>query len=147
METVTYAPTVQQLELLYRRTNQVCWQKIIGRNSRNNRSNTDIRKTPEIWRTAIICPIHKKGNKLQCSNCRGITLINVCYKVLTNILHRRLIPYTEKILGDYHCGFRKRRSKTDNLIILRWILENVMNLIYICTHYARILILSRPITQ
>jgi hypothetical protein len=74
---------------------------------------------PEICRTAIICPMHKKGNKVQCSDYRGISLFNVCYTVLTNILHRRLVPYAEKILGDYQCGFRKGQSTNDNIIMLR----------------------------
>ena len=64
-------------------------------------------KKPENWQTAIMCPIPKKGDKLQCSNYRGISILNVCYKVLTNILHRWLVPYTQEILGDYQCGFRK----------------------------------------
>jgi hypothetical protein len=62
---------------------------------------------PEKWHTAIICALHKKGDKLQCHNYRGISLLNVCYKVLTNILHRQLVPYAEESLGDYQCGFRK----------------------------------------
>jgi sorting nexin-29 len=68
---------------------------------------------PEEWHTAIICPIHKKGDKLQCSNYRGISLLNVCFIILTNVLHKRLEPYAEEILGDYQCGFRRGRSTTD----------------------------------
>jgi len=30
----------------------------------------------------------------------------MCYEVLTNILHRQLVPYAEEIL-DYQCGFTK----------------------------------------
>jgi hypothetical protein len=41
---------------------------------------------PKDWRTAIICPIHKKGSKLIFNNCRGISLLNVTYKVFTTVL-------------------------------------------------------------
>jgi len=70
---------------------------------------------PDNWPTAIICTIHKKGDKLSCSIYRGISLLYVCYKVLTNILHRRLVPYTGESLGHYQCGFRKGRFATDYL--------------------------------
>jgi hypothetical protein len=62
---------------------------------------------PEEWHTAIICPICKKGDKLQFSNYRGISLLNVYYKNLTDILHKWLEPYAEEILGDYQCSFRR----------------------------------------
>ena len=63
---------------------------------------------PENWQTATVCPTHKKGDKQPCSNYRGISLLNACYKVLTNILHRWQVPTAEEILGDYQCAFRKR---------------------------------------
>jgi hypothetical protein len=58
-------------------------------------------KIPEIWRTAVICPILRTGEKLQRSNYRGIPLLTTCYYVLNNILLRRLVPYAEETLGDY----------------------------------------------
>jgi len=77
---------------------------------------------PQEWGTAIICPIYKQGDKLECRNYRGISLLNVTYKIFTNLLTRYIEPWVEEILGDYQCGFRKGRS-TNQIFCLRMILE------------------------
>jgi hypothetical protein len=41
---------------------------------------------PREWHTSIICPIHKKGDKLVCNNYRSISLLCVPHKLFTSIL-------------------------------------------------------------
>jgi hypothetical protein len=72
---------------------------------------------PQEWRTAIICPIYQQGDKLECRNYCGISLLNVTYKIFTNLLTKYIEPYVEEILGDYQCGFRKGRSTTDHIFV------------------------------
>ena len=45
---------------------------------------------PEDWRSAIIVPVHKKGEKTVCNNYRGIALLNVAYKIMTKLIARRM---------------------------------------------------------
>jgi len=41
---------------------------------------------PEEWTESIIIPVYKKGDKTDCSNYRGISLLPTTYKILSNIL-------------------------------------------------------------
>jgi hypothetical protein len=62
-------------------------------------------KIPGEWRNCIITPTFKKGDKMEYSNYRGISVLNVAYKILSNILCTRLKPYMENTIGKYQCGF------------------------------------------
>ena len=64
---------------------------------------------PEEWKESIIVPIYKKGDKTDCNNYRGISLLPTTYKILSNILLQRLTPYAEEIIGDRQCVFRRNR--------------------------------------
>jgi hypothetical protein len=53
----------------------------------------------------IIVPVHKKGDKTDCSVYRGISPLSISYKILSSILLSMLSPYIDKIIGDHQCGF------------------------------------------
>jgi sorting nexin-29 len=72
---------------------------------------------------SIICPIHKTRDLMECSNYRGVSLLNTAYKVLSTILFTRILPLAENIIGNYQCGFRKNRSTVNQIFTLRQILE------------------------
>ena len=65
----------------------------------------------------------RRGLKTDCNNYRGISLLPTTYKILSNILLSRLIPYAEEVIGDHQCGFRRNRSTTDHIFCIRQILE------------------------
>jgi len=78
---------------------------------------------PEEWKESIIAPTKNKGDKTDCSNCRGISLLPTMYKILSNILLSRLVPYAKEITGDCRCGFQHNRSTTDHIFCICQILE------------------------
>ena len=43
-------------------------------------------KIPCEWSERTLYPIHKKGDRKQCNNYRGISLLNTAYKISCNII-------------------------------------------------------------
>jgi len=83
---------------------------------------------PGEWKESIIVPIYKKVDKTHCSNYRAISLLLTMYKILSNILLSKLIPYAEEIIGNHQCGFRCNRSTTDHTYFIRHILNQKMGI-------------------
>ena len=78
---------------------------------------------PQAWMEGIVCPIYKKGDKLDCGNYRAITILNTAYKVLSQLLYRRLAPLTRDFVGSYQAGFTDARAANDQIFSLRQILQ------------------------
>lgn len=74
---------------------------------------------PEEWKEVIVILIHKKGDKLECSNYRGISLINCAYKIFSKLLLQRLESYTSSFIEEHQAGFIKGRSTTDQIYIVK----------------------------
>jgi hypothetical protein len=81
------------------------------------------KELPYQWKESIIVPLHKKGDKTDCNNYRGISLLSTSYKILSIILLSRLSQYVDEIIGDHQCGFRRNRSTTDQIFCIRQTLE------------------------
>jgi hypothetical protein len=77
---------------------------------------------PDQWKESNIVPVHRKGDETDCNNYRGISLPSTSYKMLSNILLSRLGPYTEEIIGDHQCEFRRNRSTSDQIFCIHQVL-------------------------
>lgn len=78
---------------------------------------------PSELRDAQIVTIFKKGDKAECGNYRGISLLSTTGKVLTRILANRLLPLSEELLPESQCGFRPSRGTTDMIFTARQLQE------------------------
>jgi hypothetical protein len=85
-------------------------------------------KLPDHSKESIIVPIHKKGDKTDCSNYRGISLLSTSYKILSNILLSRLVPYIDEVIGDHQCWFWHNRSTTDQIFCIPQIMEKKLRI-------------------
>ena len=78
-------------------------------------------KVPQEWKDAVITVLHKKGDKTECGNYRGISLVSHAGKVLLEVVARRLGAYFEVkgLLPEEQCGFRPDHSTTDMMFVVR----------------------------
>jgi len=81
----------------------------------------DEEEFPTEWKKAVIVPVYKKNDKLDCNNYRGISLLCHSSKIFTAILMERLKKRTEEILSEEQAGFRASRSTIDQIFTLRQI--------------------------
>ena len=65
------------------------------------------------------CPLHKKGDKSKCSNYRGISLLNIGFKVLEAVLKNRLEPAYESVARKNQAGFKRNQECRDQIFTIR----------------------------
>ena len=78
-------------------------------------------KVPQQWNDAVITVLHKKDDKTECGNYRGISLVSHAGKVLLKVVARRLSACCEAkgLLLEEQCGFRPNRSTTGMMFVVR----------------------------
>ena len=78
-------------------------------------------EVPQEWIDATIKVLHKKMDRTECSNYRGLSLVAHAGKVLFKIVANRLGDFCKEagILPEEQCGFRPQRSTTDMMFVVR----------------------------
>ena len=80
-------------------------------------------RVPTEWSASTCVPVFKKGNRADCKNYRGINLLCTAAKVLESIIADRLQLWREAVGREQQTGFRRGRGCTDNLFVIRQVLE------------------------
>ena len=87
---------------------------------------TDIweeKKLPDDRTEGVIVKIPKKGALKNCNKSRGITLLSVPSKILAKIIIQRIAETVDQHLRREHAGIWKGKGCTDQIFILRNIIE------------------------
>ena len=64
-----------------------------------------------------------KGERSDCNNYRGISLLSIVGKVFARVILIRLQKLAERIYSESQCGFRAERSTIDMVFSLRQLQE------------------------
>ena len=78
---------------------------------------------PSDWTDANICILFKKGDRSQCGNYRGVSLLSTVGKAFADILLQRLQYLAESVYPESQSGYRKNRGTVDSIFTLRQIME------------------------
>ena len=71
---------------------------------------------PEMWKSAVVVPIHKKGNVHLPENYRPVSLTCVLCKLYETILREHILPYVIDIITDKQHGFLPGKACASNLL-------------------------------
>ena len=77
------------------------------------------RRLPRSWKSSLVVPIFKSGQRSDPLNYRPVSLTSVVCKVMEKVIVRRLYEYLEEnlILNDNQFGFRQGRSTSEQLLL------------------------------
>ena len=83
---------------------------------------------PLRWATAIVVPLHKKGDVNDPDQYRGISLLSVVSKIFTGVLNTRLYTWAEENnkISVEQAGFRRSHSTIDHIFTLHSMVSNCL---------------------
>ena len=90
---------------------------------------------PQDMRDAKIVTLYKnKGDRSDCNNYRGISLLSIVGKLFARVVLVRLQRLAERIYPESQCGFRAERSTVDMIFSLRQLQEKCREQQKHCLH-------------
>lgn len=73
---------------------------------------------PSVWKCALMYPVHKKGNRRDVNNYRGISTLCAISKLFELVVMEPLLSHCKQHLSNDQHGFISGRSTTTNLLCL-----------------------------
>ena len=76
------------------------------------------------WMRTVIVPIHNgKGDRSECKNYRGLSLLSIPGKVYGRILIEIVHSLTKGLIGEEQCGIRSGRGYLDQVFVMKQMSE------------------------
>ena len=77
---------------------------------------------------ACIVPHYKgKGDRCECSNSRGISLLSAMGKLYVRVLFGRIRSRTDDVLGEEQCGFKNGRRCVEQFFCGEVVVRNAFD--------------------
>ena len=84
----------------------------------------EVGSVPQAWKDASIVTIYKKGDRTNCENYRGISLLSTAGNIFARIILNRLSTHiTPELVRRHNVVFRGNRSTMDMIFFLRQLQE------------------------
>ena len=85
--------------------------------------------TTDAWRLSTLSVIHKKGDKTEPKNYRGIAVSSNLCKLFCIVLHNRLTTFCDshKVIPCEQIGFRKGSRTQDHILVLKTIIDKYIS--------------------
>ena len=81
---------------------------------------------PSEWRTHLIKPIFKSGNRNSVRNYRPISLLSVVSKVLESLVYNGIVDFVTNSISVHQFGFLRGRSTLQQLLIFYIVLYSAL---------------------
>ena len=87
----------------------------------------DVTSIPDCVRTANITMLHKKKDKLDLKNWRGIFVTSVLRTILMKLIHERAYEKVAPNMTDSQIGAVRKKSVRNHIFILNSIISDVLS--------------------
>ena len=123
LETYTAAVSYTHLDEYKRQLIKYGTEKLMRMIGRMFKKVINGKDLPAEWKEARITSIFKKGNRKDCENYRGISVIATMGRLYGRVLRNKIEENIERKIGEEQACFTARRSCVDQIYTIQQIIE------------------------
>ena len=80
---------------------------------------------PKIWNESFLVLLHKKGDKFDPGNYRGISISSNIGKLFNKVIYKRLLTFmnNKNLISKNQIGFKEKSRTADHIFTLKTIID------------------------